>query len=288
MGHGGWGDGVAYVGHHTRASHADNVDLLTAYGIATRTFRNMGMFRDEITMQSTSLSEGKTTVQYLGFNNFSKSSFDEMNEICEGSDFPKFTVLYDEASQILIVKIVAGVPHEACSRLFAMFFESKFQALAELFPIGRGLFGTPGRRYKQADVGYKPPSRRDVKDWPSVVFETGVSESLVKLRADAEFWLTSSQAATRVVIVLSINTTARSILIERWEPAIPLPNARQLRSVQCTQTVSLQEGAPYAGVPFLIPASMCFDMLPTHLGQGDYALTVEDLIEFNKILWNGI
>ena len=152
---------------NTRASHAeDNVDLRTAYGIATQTFRNMRIFKEIITMRSRSLSEGRTTMQYLGFSNFSKSSFDEMNEIREGSDFPKFTILYDEASQILSVKIKAGVPHEACSRLFALCFESKLACNRD----------------------------GDVKDWPSVVFEVGVSESLVRLRADAEIWLTSSQA----------------------------------------------------------------------------------------------
>jgi hypothetical protein len=92
---------------------------------------------------------------------------------------------------------------------------------------------------------------------------------LNNLHATVEIWLTKSHGNTCVVIVVSVNTTDRSFLIERWEPTVPpLPTARRLQSisyratVKRTQSITLQEGIHYAGDPFLIPTSRIFDILP--------------------------
>ncbi|CDM27064.1 unnamed protein product [Penicillium roqueforti FM164] len=45
-----------------------------------------------------------------------------------------------------------------------------------------------------------PPGRND--RWPTIVLEVGVSESKKKLRADAAWWLASSQGQVHVVIII--------------------------------------------------------------------------------------
>jgi fermentation-respiration switch protein FrsA (DUF1100 family) len=44
---------------------------------------------------------------------------------------------------------------------------------------------------KELDASFKP-SYRGKHGWPSLVIEAGLSESLVKLRRDAAWWLTNS------------------------------------------------------------------------------------------------
>ena len=46
---------------------------------------------------------------------------------------------------------------------------------------------------KEGDKAYKPlPARRRDEDWPTIVFESGLSESLRRLRVDARWWLEKS------------------------------------------------------------------------------------------------
>jgi hypothetical protein len=42
-------------------------------------------------------------------------------------------------------------------------------------------------------------------DWPTVVFEVGVFESLRQLQLDAKFWIEDSQGKMRVVIIAFVD-----------------------------------------------------------------------------------
>lgn len=51
----------------------------------------------------------------------------------------------------------------------------------ELFPLG-GIRLQGRRTSKEADAAFMPESRTAATDWPLVVFESGLSESSVRLR----------------------------------------------------------------------------------------------------------
>jgi hypothetical protein len=107
----------------------------------------------------------------------------------------------------------------------------------ELFPIASTQYESDDVIRKEANVGYKPPTRGP-SEWPSIVFEVGVSQSLNSLHAAADIWLTKSHGNAHVVIVVSVNTTDRSLLIEHWEPIVPpLPTAMILRSISRWATI---------------------------------------------------
>jgi len=74
--------------------------------------------------------------------------------------------------------------------------------IRELIDIGGGLF--EGRmRKKMADTGFKPfPARRYIDDWPTVLFECGVSQSLEDLHKDARWWLTNSEQEDVKTVIL--------------------------------------------------------------------------------------
>jgi hypothetical protein len=62
-------------------------------------------------------------------------------------------------------------------------------------------------------LGVKPKSRGLKTNWPSVVFEMGVSGQLTQLQHDALFWLECYRGQTRIVIVACVDKSARRMVI---------------------------------------------------------------------------
>lgn len=70
---------------------------------------------------------------------------------------------------------------------------------------------TSGSRYqgvtcaKEADQSFTPSGQPyENEDWPSLVIETGLSESESQLRADAHWWFVNSRYQVKMVVLLYI------------------------------------------------------------------------------------
>jgi hypothetical protein len=99
----------------------------------------------------------------------------------------------------------------------------------EFHSVGATAFRVRGSS-KEADSAYRPRSFRPNKtDWPTIVFESGVSESLSQLRVDAGWWLGKSRGAVEIVIIISIKRAPQTLQIEKWElgPSTGLLSPRQ-------------------------------------------------------------
>lgn len=46
-----------------------------------------------------------------------------------------------------------------------------------------------GRRQKEADMALLPRNRNQSEDWPSMVIEVGMVETISDLRSDAHYWM---------------------------------------------------------------------------------------------------
>src|SRR4051794_32051498 len=87
----------------------------------------------------------------------------------------------------------------------------------ELSSLGATTFKTL-RVSKEGDSAFKPLSMRPRKaDWPTIVLESGWSESLTRLRRDAHIWLENSGGDVKIVLLFSIGRTVRTMMIEKWE-----------------------------------------------------------------------
>lgn len=89
---------------------------------------------------------------------------------------------------------------------------------------------TVSSKSKMPDGCLYSPSRRPGYGapcpWPSLVLETGVSESLPRLHKDAEWWFANSDGDVRVVLILSTSKATRKVVLERWQLApigTPIP-----------------------------------------------------------------
>jgi len=199
------------------------------------------------------------------------------------------TILYDGREEILIVKLIVGVMHESATCEFASLFDRKLVLLGidELVaPTGSVTFGRCGGRSKEANISYKPRSRRMEDEWPSFVIEVGDSESLAILRGDAAFWITNSDKRTRIVIVLNINRRDQQILVERWEE---VPRRRPNRSTanysRILQSLTLNADVEYDGPSLEIPAAKLFDGLPGTIPGREFLVTPDNLNAFNTKIW---
>jgi len=277
--------------------NADLEEVLMGYpNISPTPFTNLVAFKRICLARSKRLVEGTQTPQYLAFTSVSQESLDEIDRTREERRgwLPRMTILYDGREEILIVKFMAGVMHEGVACQFASMFETKLFLLnvrASLTATGSGRFGRRGGRSKEANIGYKPSSRSMLEDWPSFVVEVGVSESLAMLRSDAAFWITNSDGRTRIVIVLSINSRDRQILVERWEEVPRIrPNqstGNYSRIPELIQSLTLNADVKYAGPPVEIPAEKLFDGPPQNIPGGKSLFTRDNLNVFNTSIWEG-
>ena len=114
---------------------------------------------------------------------------------------------YDMNQEILIVKFMEGVTYEVFGGLLRLELDR-----VVIFRIGlrRAITSMGSTRFKglhrakEFDFCFKPISRDLITDWPSVVFEVRVSESLTQLRKDARFWL-ECLGIRHIVILISVN-----------------------------------------------------------------------------------
>jgi hypothetical protein len=114
---------------------------------------------------------------------------------------------------------------------------------------------------KEPDTCWRPLAARPNKqDWPTLVFEVGVSETLRKLRNDARWWLANSQGRVKIVLLIKVNRVARTIHMEKWEcrpephtyanrPAAQIPNQIQTVDIDAHGIVT---GSPPATTPPLV------------------------------------
>lgn len=162
---------------------------------------------------------------------------------------------------------------------------------------------------KQGDQAFIPPTRypspQQPAGWPTFVIETGVAESISRLRKDAEWWLASSKGDVRIVLIISIKKT--SVSFERWQlapPNAPRPLTRayiRTLRLQSPQLPPLTQQLPTAqqpfsvhevevtssgvhGAPMILPFAALYDRQPGP-GEADVVLDSQDFRDITSILF---
>lgn len=249
--------------------------------------------RKVVDSRTKDLQAGRTTDQYLVFKPVTTDNRDEIdNKI--GQHWRK-THCID--SDTLIVKLMPLLRHEFAHRSFGDLL--KEQRL--LMGISRSqLADVGGTTYhghfvsKEADTAFKPLTHRpNPADWPIIVFEAGVSESLSQLKNDARWWLSNSGGQVKIVLIFSIQAGSRTIQIEKWEtrPA----TGRTTRSNQPPAQVPRQiqqiviDPNNVAGAPLILHFHLIFlrainqnAVPPEH----DFTFSAQDLRDWANDFWN--
>lgn len=239
-------------------------------------------------------TDGATMGQYLVFRPVTVDEFDKIdNQRDKVGKGIRLTHCAD--IETLIIK-VPTTDHEVVSQTFG-------DEVAEQ-AIGMGLpreerTKTGGAKYygisttKQADQGMKPSTLRPRRmDWPTLIFETGVSESLPKLRTDASWWLSNSGGQVNIVLIFHVNREARSILIEKWEnaPATGRPSTRStLRQAQIPtqmEAITIDQNS-VTGAPLTLHFHKVF-LRQANPPEHDMVFTAQDLRVWANSAWAGL
>ena len=275
------------------ATHSPPPQLVAMYEIpqgCIYTFTSHKKFKEDLQRCADAFISG-TGKQYIAFRDVQQSRLRLIEHRRSRSEIPAFRLLYDAAEEALIIKLMPGAHHEVANWKFATMFILKLASLGvsdTLVPFGPTRYEALTGRSKEPDDAWRPSTRVLPTDWPSLVIEVGVSESLGQLRADADFWLAKSGRQTRVVILLAVKKATRVMTIERWEntPRTRLTRRSSPRySPTKMQALTLQANGQLRGGPLLIPASKAYDTLPPRLDQNDFTFTAQDLAGYIQRYW---
>ena len=250
--------------------------------------------RRAVNTLSKKLQEGETTDQYLVFRPVTVKERDEIDnrryEIGKGM---RLTHCADIGT--LIVKVPTAA-HEGVSRSFGDMFVLQAAGMRvpplDRFRIGSTTFrGTSSS--KEADDSWKPITLRpNALDWPTLVLEAGVSESLRRLRNDARWWLSNSGGRVNIALIFHINQGTRTILIEKWE-TIPVTGGPATRSRRPPAQIPTQMQAVtidqnnVTGAPLTLQFHGVF-LRPPNPPEQDLVFTAQDLRAWSDMVWAGL
>ncbi|CDM36080.1 hypothetical protein DTO013E5_5559 [Penicillium roqueforti] len=210
-----------------------------------------------------------------------------------------------------LIKVVPRSEHEVATDKFTEVIRDSYKAMGVPSEgtawIGSTTYRSGMRKGKEADNGYVPPSRCTHPignvGYPTLIIETGVSESLGRLRQDARKWFADSEGDVRMVVLIIVRKNYVSF--EQWQlapngaprpltrnyirtlqaqtPNIP-PLIRQparLQQPYCAQSVDITPN-PVAGMPNFMdgdPMVLPFVAIqdrPPGPGEGDVVIGLQN------------
>ena len=129
---------------------------------------------------------------------------------------------------------------------------------------------------KEPDSQFVPGRVNVDAGWtPSLVIESGYSESIHQLRTDAHWWYNNTSPKTKTVILVHAGRSPTSaVTVEVWEEVeSPRRSTRAMPSptINCTQTVRIQNGV-VSGGSLVINFSRLMRRLPGHPIENDIVL----------------
>jgi len=201
-------------------------------------------------------------------------------------------------SNLLIVKLMPSLEHEAAVVNLVKRLDRILALMGvppdEFYGCGAARYSA-GNSSKEGDSAYKPLSSRPNKtDWPTIVFESGVSEPLRRLRSDARWWLEHSGGDVNIVIIISIMPVQSKIHIERWElvstpPTRPLTRAVPNANIQIP--TKMQEIIITSNAVIGAPLVLAFDKIflhPAVLPETDITFTRQELSSWAANFWQSV
>jgi len=166
------------------------------------------------------------------------------------------------------------------------------------------------RSSKEGDASSGPLPDRQAEDaWPTLVIESGVSQSMLDLRAAIRWWFSASDHAVKIVLLIKVNRHLQKITIEKWTegPPNPRPGATSTRAALAItpllrQTIGIEMTPQARDAPpddairadlnsYIVTRGdlrLEFELLflrPPREGEGDIIITMERLQKFGQRMW---
>lgn len=249
-------------------------------------YKGINQFQDMLKMGLRGQREDLDISEWVLFTEVTQQAFsrdflnsdDKIIERCWNS--------YDSYQHLLLVKMTVSRPHEIAPRVFEGLLLDSLEPMGLkrcLRTFGSATCVAESGSAKQPDAQFLPKRlpRARTKKWPTLVVESGFSESPSKLMSDARFWLTQFNGEVQVVITIKISRSMPQIVLESWE----LVNDRHKR----TQVVTISKGENnhlyIRGQPLIIGFDKLFLRQPSSPRETDLSLDDSVLEELATEVW---
>lgn len=255
-------------------------DTFKAIGFSTRAIQRIIKQQKERPIE---------VVKYLRFRHVLPS-------VAEKVSLSSTRQMFNHDTRSLIVKLVTEA-HQTASRglLLSVMYAVRGMGLENsITAVGgktiQGIFSS-----KEADQSFslrQPVPGRD-KEWPIITVEVGASDAYRKLKADAEWWLTSSQGQVKLVVIVSINPKIPEITFETvvLDPVVNslhkwpyVPTVRQSITTSRPPDQPDADVSVYPAVPLTIRFEELFCRQPAPL-EHDINISIDELKQISEDVW---
>ncbi|KAJ5297797.1 hypothetical protein PENANT_c012G09850 [Penicillium antarcticum] len=217
-------------------------------GYTTRVFSSIKHLQHEVAVILEMLQQNPNGNQWLLVLGLSS---EKLKCLCEDHNIlgANYRIMWEQSNAL--IKVIPSASHEQITTRVSKHMEGQMRAMgiseddwdwaaASKYPPCPPNSTRTSIRGKEGDQGLIPQSRMFNQEenygWPTLVFETGVSQSLGRLREDAEWWFAHSEGDVRFVLIIARKPTV--IHFELWQLA-PTNSPRPL-SRHCIRTLRSQ------------------------------------------------
>lgn len=293
-------------GASTETSSVEDSPLAGLMDPPTAPFLGIRQVQKLVASHSDELQVGRTNNQYIVFLNVTNAQMSSISKQ-QGKIGKHIRMTHHTDTGDLIIKLMPSVDHEAAHLDLAELFQGLVTQMGishanRLAAVGGTTYFGPGSS-KQADTAYTPRFRPRA-GWPTIVFESGLSEGIARLRVDARWWLINSSGEVKIALMISVKPAEGSLLIEKWclSPATNLPIARanptpnalvptKMQEIHVTQnpanTTQPGTAATYTvtGGPLVLEFQSLFLRTPV-APEGDIIFNTALLSEWANLFWD--
>ncbi|KAJ5188883.1 hypothetical protein N7491_005204 [Penicillium cf. griseofulvum] len=185
-------------------------------------YKGVRQFLDTLEMELRRQEEEFDVSEWVLFANVNQQTFSRDFLNSDNEILQRCWNSYDSLENLILVNMSASRPHEVATRQFERHFLKSLEPMRldnAVQTFGSATCVAPDGSAKQPDCQYLPRKlpRGRGKKWPSVVVESGFSESPSKFMSDARYWLTRSNREVQTVFTIRIGRSNPEIIIESWK-----------------------------------------------------------------------
>ncbi|KAL1848221.1 hypothetical protein Plec18167_006218 [Paecilomyces lecythidis] len=279
-------------------SASSELALIDAYPPAE--FRGTKALKEAITAKKRHLEEG-SQYQYLSFRPVTLDDFARIKgrhrvEIAgRGTAF-----FYLGDIETLVLKLPTRVHEKAHAtlgqRIQAQVFQMGSIGFDEFMAINATAIKGRDDSEKEADSAWQNERLRTRKeDWPNVVIEAGLGESLPRLQKEAKWWIEHSAGDVLVVLLVWVQQMSRTVKIEKWIPnavrslrrssRLNLPPVSPMKAADIVIDQSSAAGSVCHGAPLRLEFDRIFGRPAQNALEHDVVFTQDDLEDWARLLW---
>jgi hypothetical protein len=282
-------------------------------GYITRVFSSIRHLQHEAYRVLESLQQNGDGNQWLLVLGLSKPALKRLHEDHSCLGGVNYRIMWENLNAL--IKVVPSQRHEVVTTrvnthmtvqlggMGLLGLDYDWVAASKYPPCAPHSTSTPTKG-KEGDQGLAPPSRmintQGIYGWPTLVFETGVSESHSRLQEDVSWWFSQSAGDVRFVLVIDMKTSVIHFeLYQLAPPNSPHPLTRQYIQSLCRQNPNMppltrqlvQTQQPYCsqavtvtaagvvGAPLILPFEALF-CRPPIFPETDLVISATDFQRF--------